>query len=165
MLLQKYSVMMYIPGKTWDQWNTWKSNERSLNQFCITKAELGLSKVGDCSRGRPEGYLFNCSTLPLICMLYCWVLSKEVSSTIFKVFGVTWPGIEPRSTRLRHKDALSCWNIPSPFQTEPGANDLQQDQYTSQVSIQVSILPIVRANSNKTHPTLELPTTYIALWW
>ena len=29
--------------------------------------------------------------------LYCWVLSKEVSSTIFKVFGMTWPRIEPRS--------------------------------------------------------------------
>ena len=37
------------------------------------------------------------STLPLIRTLYCWVLSKEVSSTIFKVFGMTWPGFEPRS--------------------------------------------------------------------
>ena len=33
----------------------------------------------------------------MICTLYCWVLSKEVSSTIFKVFGMTRPGIEPRS--------------------------------------------------------------------
>ena len=33
------------------------------------------------------------------CVLYCWVLSKEVSSTIFKVFGMTQPGIEPRSPR------------------------------------------------------------------
>ena len=33
-------------------------------------------------------------TLPLIHTLYCWVLSKEVSSTIFKVFGMTRPGIE-----------------------------------------------------------------------
>ena len=71
------------------------------------------SKVGNCSQGRPEGSLFNsyytkayrralllsldCSTLPLIHTLYCWVLSKEVSSTIFKVFGMTRPGIEPRS--------------------------------------------------------------------
>ena len=39
----------------------------------------------------------DCSTLPLINTLYCWVLIKEVSSTIFKVFGMTWPGIEPRS--------------------------------------------------------------------
>ena len=31
------------------------------------------------------------------CTLYRWVLSKEVSSTIFKVFGMTRPGIEPRS--------------------------------------------------------------------
>ena len=69
----------------------------------------------DRSWGRPEGSLFNsyytevwgrvlllsldCSTLPLIHTLYCWVLIKEVSSTIFKVFGMTWPGIEPRSPR------------------------------------------------------------------
>ena len=32
----------------------------------------------------------------LIHTLYCWMLSKEVSSTILKVFGMTWPGIEPR---------------------------------------------------------------------
>ena len=67
------------------------------------------------SRGWPEGSLFNsyytevsgralllsldCSTLPLIRALYCWVLSKEVSSTIFKVFGMTWLWIEPRSPR------------------------------------------------------------------
>ena len=72
------------------------------------------SKVGDRSRGRPEVSLFNSeytevsgralllsldfSSLPLIHTLYCWVLSKEVSSTIFKVFGMTRPGIEPRST-------------------------------------------------------------------
>ena len=71
-----------------------------------------ISKVGDRSRGRPEGSLFNSyytevwgrallqsldySTLPLIDTLYCWVLSKEASSTIFKVFGMTRPGIEPR---------------------------------------------------------------------
>ena len=40
----------------------------------------------------------DCSTLPLIRTFYCWVLSKEVSCTIFKVFGMTRPGIEPRST-------------------------------------------------------------------
>ena len=39
----------------------------------------------------------DCSTLPLIRTLYSWVLSKEVSSTIFKVFGITRPGIELRS--------------------------------------------------------------------
>ena len=39
----------------------------------------------------------DCSTLPLIRTLYCWVLSKKVSITIFKVFGMMRPGIEPRS--------------------------------------------------------------------
>ena len=72
-----------------------------------------LMFIGDCSRGRPESSLFNsyytevlgralllsldCSTLPLIRILYCWVLSKGVSSTIFKVFDVTRLRIEPRS--------------------------------------------------------------------
>ena len=37
------------------------------------------------------------STLPLIRTLYCRVLSKEASSTIFKVFDMTRPGIERRS--------------------------------------------------------------------
>ena len=74
-----------------------------------------VSKVGDRSQGRPEGSLFNsyytevwgrvlllsldCSTLPLICTLYCWVLCKEVSSRIFKIFGMTQPRIEPQSPR------------------------------------------------------------------
>ena len=71
------------------------------------------SKVGDCSWSRPEGSLFNsyyteglgwalnlsldCSTLPSIHTLYCLLLSKEVSSTILKVFGMTRPRIEARS--------------------------------------------------------------------
>ena len=29
----------------------------------------------------------------------CWVLSKEASSTIFEVFGITRPGIEPTTSR------------------------------------------------------------------
>ena len=74
---------------------------------------MSISKVGDRSRGRPEGSLFNsyytemleralllsqdCSYLPWIYTLYCWVLSKEVSSTVLKVFGMTRPGIEARS--------------------------------------------------------------------
>ena len=39
----------------------------------------------------------DCYTLPLICTLYHWVLSKEESSTSFCVFCVTRPGIKPRS--------------------------------------------------------------------
>ena len=53
--------------------------------------------------------------------LYCWVLNKEVSSTIFKVFGMTQPGIEPRSprplantqtTRLMSHDARTLSECP-----------------------------------------------------
>ena len=40
----------------------------------------------------------DCSILPSIRTLYGWMLSKDVSSTIFKVFGMTWPGIEPGSS-------------------------------------------------------------------
>ena len=47
------------------------------------------------TRCRGRRYFF-----PWIRTLYCWVLSKEVSSTIFKVFGMTQPGIEARSPRL-----------------------------------------------------------------
>ena len=76
-------------------------------------SSISKSKVGDRSRGWSEGSLFHsyntevsgralflsldCSTLPLIRTLYCWVLSKEASSTIFKVFGMMRLGIEPRS--------------------------------------------------------------------
>ena len=73
-------------------------------------------KVGDCSRVWPEGSLFNSyntkvqgrallhsldfSTLPLIFTLECWVLSKAASSTMFLVFGMLRPRIEPRSSGL-----------------------------------------------------------------
>ena len=40
----------------------------------------------------------DCSTLSLIHTLYCWVLSKGASSTIFLVFSMTRPGIKPRSS-------------------------------------------------------------------
>ena len=42
-------------------------------------------------------YSFPWISLPLIRTLWRWVLSKEVSSNIFWVFGMTWPGIESHS--------------------------------------------------------------------
>ena len=81
--------------------------------FQIILLQISKSKVGVRSRGHPDGSLFkscytevmrrtlllylDCSTLPLIRALYWWVLSKAVSSTIFNVFGMTRPGIEPSS--------------------------------------------------------------------
>ena len=71
---------------------------------------MEAKKVGDRNRREPEGSLFNsyyryrkrcyffpldCSILPLIRTLKCWVLSKEVSSTIFWIFGITRLGIDP----------------------------------------------------------------------
>ena len=80
------------------------------------------SVVGDSSRGRPEGSLFNsyytevkgralllsldCSTLDWIRSLYCWVLSKEASSPIFKVFGMMRPGIESSSPETERNPPL-----------------------------------------------------------
>ena len=78
---------------------------------CLT---IYISKVSDLSRGWPEGSFYNCYytdvlgralfhnqdcfTLPLIITLLCWVLRKAVSSTIFWVFVMTQPGIEPQSS-------------------------------------------------------------------
>ena len=77
------------------QWLTY--HETKQNQIIYR-----LSKAGDSSRRWPGGSLFNCyytdvkervlflslgcSTLPSIRTLYCWMLSKWVSSTIFKVW-------------------------------------------------------------------------------
>ena len=82
-------------------------------EICMINYGISKNKVGGRSRGWPEGSLFDsynievygralllflgCSTLPLKRTLYCWVLSKEVSSTIFKIFGMTRPEIELRS--------------------------------------------------------------------
>ena len=69
-------------------------------------------KVGNHSRGRPEGSLFNSyytevygeGATPFPGLLYCTLdsylimlsASKAASSTIFWVFGMTRPGIEPQ---------------------------------------------------------------------
>ena len=83
-----------------------------LKQKTLKSYKSKVSKVGDRSRGRPESSFSIATTpkcrgehyfFPRIVPLYPWyipyivVLSKEVSSTIFKVFGMMWPGIEPKS--------------------------------------------------------------------
>ena len=60
------------------------------------KAPFSIATTLRC-RGRVKLLSLDCSTLPLIRTLYCWMLSKEVSSTIFKIFGMTRSGIELRS--------------------------------------------------------------------
>ena len=72
--------------------------------YCICKLTIvegdqkALFSIATTPRCRGALLLsLDCSTLPLIHTLYCWVLSKNVSSTILKVFGMTRPGIEPRS--------------------------------------------------------------------
>ena len=67
------------------------------------------SKICDLSRGWPEGSIYNsyytevlgrtllhsldCSTLPLILSLYCWVLNKLAASTIFESLVWLDPGL------------------------------------------------------------------------
>ena len=78
----------------------------SFNRICEIPKN-SVSWIGNLSWGQPEGSFFNsCYTeaatpfpelLHLIRTLYFWVLSAEVSGTIFKVFGMMWPWIEPRS--------------------------------------------------------------------
>ena len=80
--------------------------------YVCVKYVYKVSKVAERSRGWPEGSFFDsydtnvegmaqllsldCFTLPLIPTLYYWVLNKGASSTIFWVFAMTRPGIEPR---------------------------------------------------------------------
>ena len=82
----------------------YRSSKVSSHPDCIFKIhqlwQSGFSRVSSSS-------CCSCSFEPEIIrigqsshkILKCWVLSKEASSTIFWVFGMTWPGIELRSPR------------------------------------------------------------------
>ena len=60
--------------------------------------QYALSSIANTLRFREALLLsLDCSTLPLVHAFYCWVLSKEIWSINFKVFGMTRPGIEPKS--------------------------------------------------------------------
>ena len=85
----------------------------NAEQSCLLLYYL-VSKVGDHSRGWPEGSLFDSllhqgvgeGATPFPGLLHFTLdpylimlrVKKEASSTIFWVFGMTRPGIEPRST-------------------------------------------------------------------
>ena len=76
---------------TWE-WGQWRHTPHSSKFHHYWSLDIrGFSVVGS--------YLFTemqsvSSTAPA---LSCWMLSKAVSSTIFLVFGITWPEIEPCS--------------------------------------------------------------------
>ena len=61
-----------------------------------TKTSFSIAYTQRC-RGWRYSFPWIAFTLPFIRTLYCRVLSKEVSSTVFKVFGMARSGIEPRS--------------------------------------------------------------------
>ena len=73
------------------------------------KALFSIATTPRC-RGRAVLLSQDCSTLSSIRTLYCWVLNKEVSSTIFKVFGMMWPGIELRSPGPL-ANTLTTWSM------------------------------------------------------
>ena len=62
------------------------------------KAPFSIATTPRCRGGQ---YTFPCIALlyPWSITYKCWRLSKEISRTIFWVFGMTQPGIEPRSHR------------------------------------------------------------------
>ena len=74
-----------------------------------------MTVVEGDQKGRALHLSLNCSTLSLIRTLYCWGLNKEVLSTIFQVFGMTRPGLEPRSPRpwanTLHTGPTSRWRL------------------------------------------------------
>ena len=92
----KYSYLIIIHTVIWFQ----VTNNNSPYKLATVvegnqKAPFSIATTLRCRRrcySFPELLHFT-----LICTLYCWVFSKEVSSTIFKVFGMTWPGTEPKS--------------------------------------------------------------------
>ena len=97
-----YAVISKVGFRTCFSRKVTKFPPDRISRF-ISLYLLKVSKVGDRSRGQPEGSLFNSYYTEvlgaLLLSLYCWVLSKETSSTILKVFGMTRPGIEPMSSR------------------------------------------------------------------
>ena len=73
------------------------------------KAPFSIVTTPKCREGRYP-FLWIAPLYPWYVpfILYCRVLSKEVSRTIFKVFGTTRPRIEPRSPGLL-VNALLTW--------------------------------------------------------
>ena len=76
---------------TWE-WGQWRHTPHSSKFHHYWSLDIRGFSVGG-------SYLFTemqsvSSTAPA---LSCWMLSKAVSSTIFLVFGITWPEIEPCS--------------------------------------------------------------------
>ena len=63
------------------------------------KAPFSITTTPRC-RGKALLIYLHCSTLLSIRTLLCWVLCKEVLRTIFWVFGMTRPGIEPLVSRI-----------------------------------------------------------------
>ena len=113
------------------------------------KAPFSIVSTPKC-RGGHYFFPLDCSTLPLICTLYCWLLSKEVSSTILKVFGMTRPGIEPRS--------------PGPLaNTLPTRtmSRLRTIKYQLLFSIRFSIIFRIQLNSNKDSTVV---TNFVRKW-
>ena len=109
------------------------------------KAPFSIATTPRC-RGGCNFFSLDCSTLPLSLTLYCWVLSKEVSSTIFKVFGMTQPGIEPRFP------GPLANTIPTRTMKYHHHHDVRQAQRSLTLSLYVSLSFIAFGRSSGLHP-------------
>ena len=74
------------------------------------KAPFSIATTLRCRRGHYSSPWI-APLYPLICTLYCWVLSKEVSGTILKIFGMTQSEIE--------SGLLDHWWTLYPLDNEP----------------------------------------------
>ena len=88
-----------------------------LTIFIKSKEKLATLDEGDqkalfsiATTPRCRGGLYSFPSIAPLYPWYCWVLSKDVSSTIFIVFSVTLLGIEPRSPR-QLANTLPTWPI------------------------------------------------------
>ena len=112
--------MMLLPNELWCKIIfpfLFKALGSRINNCYSIKVKLATKVEGD-----PNAPFFNnyytamlgtalflspdCSTLPLTRTLRCWVLSKEVPSTIFQFFGMSPPGNEYTIFKLEKKDTI-----------------------------------------------------------
>ena len=106
-----------------DNRNGWKERERERERERVREwrqSVLSVQLDDDSYHTEVQGRVLllsqDCSTLPLIRILYCWVLSKVVSSNILKVFGMTRTGIETRSPgSLANTIPTNTLNVPLPY--------------------------------------------------
>ena len=93
-----YAVFLFN-NQWWNFIGCFMQSKEKLVTIVVSDSEV-LFSIAATLRCREEMSLLylDCPALPLMRTLWCWVQSKEISNTIFWVFGMTRPGIEFRSS-------------------------------------------------------------------